>query len=153
MTSEGRIGLPAAVDDLISRHVDDLVAELQRRYSRALAQNPPGTAIMAKVLRRATVSGVMAQLDADGNFVGHLRGAGPHTWEEWQAARRETAEGSEWPARLSQAAPAAVERGAGSVASAGAEVGLRERRPGEVRRIGEQAVEAGGALARGLTGC
>ena len=151
MRAEDRIGLPASVDQLISRHVDAVMEELRQRYSRALAHNPPGTAVMAKVVRRATVSGLLAQLDADGRFVGHLRGARPETWEAWQRSRRQTLDGSEWPARLASAMPDVVESAGASVAAAGAEVGLRERRPGDVRRVGEQAAEAGGALVRCLT--
>ena len=151
MPADDRIGLPATVDELISRHVDGLIDDLRRRYSKSLAHNPPGTAVMAKVLRRATVSGLLAQLEADGNFVGHLRGARPETWDAWQGSRRQTLEGSEWPAELARAAPGEVEAAGASVAAAGAEVGLRERRAGEVRRVGEQAAEAGAALVRCLT--
>ena len=151
MPARDRIGLPASVDQLISRHVDAVMGELQQRYSQALANNPAGTAVMAKVVRRATVAGLLAQLDVDGRFVGHLPGAGPETWDAWQRARRQTLEGSEWPARLSSAVPRVVADAGASVAAAGAEVGLRERRAGEVRRIGEQAAEAGGALVRCMT--
>ena len=149
--NEDRIGLPASVDQLIGRHVDSVMEQLQRRYSKALAGNPAGTAVIAKVIRRATVTGLLAQLDADDHFVGHLRGAGPGTWEAWQGAREETLEGRRWPTHLAQSMPAAIEAAGGSVAAAGAEVGLRERKAGEVREIGEQSAEAGGALVRLLT--
>lgn len=145
-----RIGLPASVDQLITRHVDAVIDELKRRYSRALAHNPAGTAIMAKVVRRATVSGLLAQLDLDGRFVGNLPGGNPGTWDAWQGSRERTLEASEWPAHLAAAMPSVIDGAGASVAAAGAEVGLRERRPGDVRRVGEQAAEAGGALVRCL---
>ncbi len=151
MRAEDRIGLPASVDQLLTRHVDAVIEELRQRYSRALADNAPGTAVMTKVVRRATVSGLLAQLDADGRFVGHLPAPGPETWDAWQRSRQQTLEGSEWPARLASAVPEVVKSAGESVAAAGVEVGLRERRAGEVRRIGEQAAEAGGALVRCLT--
>jgi hypothetical protein len=146
-----RIGLPTSVDQLIGRHVDAVMEELHYRYSKALAHNPAGGAVMAKVVRRATVSGLLAQLDLDGRFVGHLPGAGATTWDDWQRQRRQTLEGSEWPAHLAAAMPAITDEAGASVAAAGAEVGLRERRLGDVRRVGEQAAEAGAALVRCLT--
>ena len=151
MPASDRIGLPASVDQLISRQVDAVMDELRHRYSKALAHNPAGTAVMAKVVRRATVSGLLAQLDLDGRFVGHLPGAGPATWDDWQRRRRQSLEGSEWPAHLATAMPEVVEAAGASVATAGAEVGLRERRLGDVRRVGEQAAEAGAALIRCLS--
>ena len=143
--------MPASVDQLIGRHVDAVMEELRYRYSKALAHNPAGSAVMAKVVRRATVSGLLAQLDVDGRFVGDLPEAGEETWDAWQRSRRQTLEGSEWPPRLSSAMPEVVQSAGESVAAAGAEVGLRERRPGDLRRIGEQAAEAGSALVRCLT--
>ena len=151
MPTEDRIGLPEPVDQLIGRHVDGVIEELQRRYSKSLAGNLAGTAVMAKVVRRATVSGLLGQLEADDHFVGHLRGAGAETWDVWQRMRSQTPEGSKWPAHLAATMPAVIDRAGAQVAAAGAEVGLRERRWGDVRRVGEQAAEAGGALVRCLT--
>ena len=151
MPAEDRIGLPPSVDELIGRHVDSVMEELQQRYSRSLAHNPHGRKVMTKVVRRATVSGLLAQLDADDHFVGHLGPAGPDTWEAWRRTCRQTLDGREWPARLAASRPAVIEAAGASVAAAGVEVGLRERRPGDVRRVGEQAAEAGGALVRCLT--
>ncbi len=151
MRAEDRIGLPASVDQLIARHVDALIEELQQRYSRRLADNPAGTAVMAKVLRRATVSGLLAQLELDRRFVGNLPASDPDTWGVWQRERRQTLEASEWPSRLAAAMPTVIDGAGASVAAAGGEVGLRERRAGELRRVGEQAAEAGAALVRCLT--
>ena len=151
MSARDRVGLPASVDELIGRHVDTVIEDLKRRYSQSLAHNRPGTVVMTKVVRRATVAGLMSQLEVDGHFVGHFREAGPDAWGSWQGLRRQTPTGSEWPAQLGAVMPSAIEDAGASVASAAAEMGLRERRPGEARRVGEQAAEAGAALARWLT--
>ena len=151
MPAEDRIGLPTSVDRLIGQQVDAVMAELERRYSQSLTGNRAGKAVIAKVVRRATVAGLLAQLDADGRFVGELPDAGPRTWDAWQRMRERTLEATTWPAQLASTTPEVIAQAGTWVAAAGAEVGLRERRPGDVRTIGEQAAEAGGALVRCLT--
>lgn len=150
MAPDDRIGLPASIEELIDREVDAASEELQRRYSRSLAGNPIGRSVMAKVVRRAAVSGLLAQVDLEGRFLGRLPEAGPATWDAWQGMKEQTLEGSQWPERLAATTPEVIKQAGAMVAAAGVESGLRERRTGELRRIGEQAAEAGAALVRCL---
>jgi hypothetical protein len=142
--------LPAEADQLLRREVDRVLVELARANPRALADNPEGSAIVGDALRQAMVLGLSAAFAKAGVSETELD-FGADTWRRWQDARLLAPEGEGWPAALELIAPHAVDDARTLALAAGQELGLHGRALRRLGAAGEQAAEAGAALANALT--
>jgi hypothetical protein len=136
---------------LIEREADAMVDALRRAHPRALEDNPEGVELLREAVRRAIELGLDAGCERAGLAAAELDYDRPDTWERWQRRRDRAHESNAWPAELRATAPGVVEEARGTLAAAGAELGLRGRWSRTLRHAGEQAAEAGAALARVLT--
>src|SRR5918999_1570375 len=83
--------------------------------------------------------------------VGELDFTEAEAWELWQRQRDRTPEARAWPAELAGTEPRVVARARELLEDAGRELGLHGRSSRALGDAGEQAAEAGAALARALT--
>jgi hypothetical protein len=124
------------------------VAEaLARSHPRALAENPEGVTLLRQAVRDAIRLGLEA---AGARHTGELDFGQPEAWERWQRQRVRTPEATAWPAELAATEPGVVARARELLVDAGSELGLHGRSSRTFADAGEQAAEAGAALARAL---
>jgi len=141
---------PAAVELLLTRERDNVLAKLQRQHARALEGNPEGCAAIAVALDAALLAGLQAQCELDGLEPGQLQ-ASAQDWEAWEQQREEGSPSLGWPHHLARIAPQAVERASELLASAATDLDLRMPERRALTRAGGQCAEAGAALVRTLT--
>jgi hypothetical protein len=139
------------LDRLVGGEIEGMVDGLARTHSRALADNPDGTALVAEALREALHLGLDAGCRRVGRPSRDLDYGRSDAWERWQRERDRSPERGAWPADLERSAPEVIARARELVAAAGTELGLRRRARNSLADAGAQAAEAGAALARALT--
>ena len=144
-------GVLVARDSLIRREVDAVTEALSRTHPRALAENPDGVALLEDALRDAILLGLDAGCRHAGRLAEELDFSHAEAWELWQRQRDRTPEARAWPAELAATEPSVVARAREVLVDAGRELGLHGRSSRALGDAGEQAAEAGAALARALT--
>jgi hypothetical protein len=140
----------AARDGLVGREADAVVDSLSRAHPRALADNPDGVALLGEAVREAIGLGLDAGCEHAGRAVGELDFGQAEAWERWQRQRDRTPEARAWPAELAATEPRVVAHARELLVAAGRELGLHGRSSRALGDMGEQAAEAGAALARSL---
>jgi hypothetical protein len=141
----------AARDRLIGREADAIVGSIVRSHPRQLRDNPDGVALIGDAVRDAIRLGLDAGRKHAGREVGELDFSHPQAWALWQRERDRTPEARAWPAELAATEPRVVAHARELVEGAGRELGLQGRSARALGDLGEQAAEAGAALARALT--
>jgi hypothetical protein len=144
-------GVSAARDSLIGREADAIVESLARSHPRELTNNPDGVELVGDAVRDAIRLGLDAGCEHAGRAVGELDFSHPEAWALWQRQRDRTPEARAWPAELAATEPRAVAHARELVEGAGRDLGLHGRSARAMGDVGEQAAEAGAALARALT--
>jgi hypothetical protein len=144
-------GVSAARDGLIGREADAIVESLTRSHPRELRDNPDGAELLGDALRDAIRLGVDAGCEHAGRAVGELDFSHAEAWALWQRQRDRTPEARAWPAELAATEPRVVAHARELVEGAGRELGLHGRSARGLGDLGEQAAEAGAALARALS--
>jgi hypothetical protein len=144
-------GVLVARDSLIRREVDAVMEALSRMHPRALAENPGGVALLEDALRDAILLGLDAGCRHAGRLAEELDFSQEEAWALWQRQRDRTPEARAWPTELSATEPRVVARARELLEDAGRELGLHGRSSRALGDAGEQAAEAGAALARALT--
>jgi hypothetical protein len=144
-------GVPAARDSLIGREANAIVESLARSHQRELTDNPDGVQMLGEAVRDAIRLGLDAGCEHAGSAVGELDFSHPEAWALWQRQRDRTPEARAWPAELAATEPRVVAHARELVESAGGDLGLHGRSARALGDLGEQAAEAGAALARALT--
>jgi hypothetical protein len=141
----------AARDGLIEREADAVVEALSRSHPRALRDNPDGVALLGDAVREAIALGLNAGSVRAGRTAAELDFGQADAWERWQRRRDRTSDARAWPAELARADPGVVAQGRQLLVDAGLELGLHGRASRALGKAGEQAAEAGAALASALT--
>jgi hypothetical protein len=141
----------AARDRPIGREADAIVESIVRSHPRQLRDNPDGVALIGDAVRDAIRLGLDAGRKHAGREVGELDFSHPQAWALWQRERDRTPEARAWPAELAATEPRVVAHARELVEGAGRELGLQGRSARALGDLGEQAAEAGAALARALT--
>jgi hypothetical protein len=144
-------GVSAAGDSLIGRETDAIVESMVRAHPRQLRDNPDGVALIGDAVRDAIRLGLDAGREHAGRAVGELDFSHPQAWALWQRQRDRTPEARAWPAELAATEPRVVAQARELVEGAGRELGMQGRSARALGDLGEQAAEAGAALARALT--
>jgi hypothetical protein len=144
-------GVSGSLDGLIGREADAVVESLSRAHPRVLAENPDGVALLGDAVRDAIRLGLDAGRGHAARPVGELGFTQAEAWELWQRQRDRTPEARAWPAELATTEPRVVARARELLVDAGRELGLHGRSSRAFGDAGEQAAEAGAALARALT--
>ena len=144
-------GVSAARDGLIGREADAIVESLTRSHPRELRDNPDGAELLGDALRDAIRLGLDAGCEHAGRAVGELDFSHAQAWALWQRQRDRTPEARAWPAELAATEPRVVAHARGLMEGAGGDIGLHGRSARALGDLGEQAAEAGAALARALT--
>jgi hypothetical protein len=144
-------GPTAARDDLIGREADAIVESLSRAHPRALTDNPDGVALLEAALHDAISLGLEAGCRHAGRAAESLDYGRRDAWALWQRQRDRTPEARAWPAELAATEPRVVGRARELLVGAASELGLQGRSSRALGDVGEQAAEAGAALARALT--
>jgi hypothetical protein len=144
-------GLSAARDSLIGREADAVVDSIVRSHPRELRDNPDGVELLGDAVRDAILLGLDAGCQHAGRAVGELDFSHPQAWALWQRQRDRTPEARAWPAELAATEPRVVAHARELTEGAGRELGLQGRAARALGDLGEQAAEAGAALARALT--
>jgi hypothetical protein len=145
------MGAFAARDGLVRREADAVAEGLTRAYPRVLADNPDGVALIREALRDAIRLGLDAGSEHAGRLADELDFSRADAWALWQRQRDRTPEARAWPAELAATEPRVVARARELLEDAGRELGLHGRSSRALGDEGEQAAEAGAALARALT--
>jgi hypothetical protein len=141
----------AARDSLVRREADALVESLTRAHPRELRDNPDGVELLGEALRAAIRLGLDAGSQHAGRPVEELGFGEPDAWARWQR-RRDRAPGTRaWPAELAATEPRVVAHARELLVDAGRELGMHGRTSRALGDAGEQAAEAGAALAQALT--
>jgi hypothetical protein len=144
-------GVAAARDGLIERETDEIVESLTRSHPRQLRENPDGVELLGAAVRDAIRLGLDAGSQHAGRPVDDLDFGQADAWERWQR-RRDRAPGVRaWPAELAATEPRVVAHARDLLVDAGRELGMQGRQSRALGDAGEQAAEAGAALARALT--
>jgi len=142
------------MDETVRRFAVSDVERLSGRYSRALAGNAAGQAVLIGALERSVELGYDGWCAIDGEPDGEV-GRAEELWARWQRQRDFTPEAERWPDRLAKRGDAASERvleaAATCLVEAGAELGLTAGGHGRgattvLSDVGRQAAEAGAAL-------
>jgi hypothetical protein len=149
LCTEDRVS--AAYDSLTGRELERVLADLERAYPRALADNPQGAGLVAAALRDALRLGLEAGCRRAGRSPGELDYGGTDAWERWQRERNRSPEGVGWPAELEVVAPDVIADARALLADTGVDLGLHRRALARFRAAGAEAAEAGAALVRALT--
>ena len=144
-------GVSAARDSLIGREADAIVESIVRSHPRELRDNPDGVELVGDAVRDAIRLGLDAGCEHAGRTVGELDFSHAEAWALWQRQRDRTPEARAWPAELAATEPRVVAHARELVEGAGRDVGLQGRSARAMGDIGEQAAEAGAALARALS--
>jgi hypothetical protein len=144
-------GVSGGLDGLIGREADAVAESLSRAHPRALAENPDGVALLGDAVRDAIRLGLDAGRKHAVRPVGELDFTEAEAWALWQRQRDRTPEARAWPAELAATEPRVVARARELLVDAGRELGLHGRSSRALGDAGEQAAEAGAALARALT--
>ena len=144
-------GVSAARDGLIGREADAIVESLTRSHPRELRDNPDGAELLGDALRDAIRLGLDVGCEHAGRAVGELDFSHADAWALWQRQRDRTPEARAWPAELAATEPRVVARARELLEGAGRELGLHGRSARGLGDVGEQAAEAGAALARALS--
>jgi hypothetical protein len=144
-------GVSAARDSLIGREAEAIVESLARSHPRELTNNPDGVELVGDAVRDAIRLGLDAGCEHAGRAVGELDFSHPEAWALWQRQRDRTPEARAWPAELAATEPRVVAHARELVEGAGRDLGLHGRSARATGDVGEQAAEAGAALARALT--
>ena len=144
-------GVSAARDSLIGREADAVVESIVRSHPRELRDNPDGVELLGNALRDAIRLGIDAGCEHAGRALGELDFSNAEAWALWQRQRDRTPEARAWPAELAATEPRVVAHARELVEGAGRDVGLHGRSARALGDLGEQAAEAGAALARALT--
>ena len=144
-------GVSPGLDGLIGREADAVAESLSRAHPRALAENPDGVALLGDAVRDAIRLGLDAGRKHAVRPVGELDFTEADAWELWRRQRDRTPEARAWPAELAATEPRVVARARELLEDAGRELGLHGRSSRALGDAGEQAAEAGAALARALT--
>jgi hypothetical protein len=144
-------GVLVARDSLIRREAHAVVAALSRAHPRALTENPDGVALLEDALRDAILLGLDAGCRHAGRLADELDFGHPEAWAFWQRQRDRTPEARAWPAELAATEPRVVAHARELLVEAGRELALHGRSSRALGDVGEQAAEAGAALARALT--
>jgi hypothetical protein len=131
---------------LIGREADAVVEALARSLPRAVADNPGDVGLLRDAVRDAIRLG----LDAGSRRTAALDFGQADAWERWQRQRDRTPEATAWPAELAASDPDVVARARELLVDTGDELGLGGRSSRTLGDAGEQAAEAGAALARAL---
>jgi hypothetical protein len=144
-------GALVARDRLIRREAHAVVEALSRAHPRALTENPDGVALLEDALRDAILLGLDAGCRHSGRLADELDFGHPQAWALWQRQRDRTPEARAWPAELAATEPRVVAHAGELLEEAGRELALHGRPSRALGDVGEQAAEAGAALARALT--
>jgi hypothetical protein len=144
-------GVSAARDGLIGREADAIVESLARSHPRQLRDNPDGVEVLGEAVRAAIRLGLEAGCGHAGRAVEELDFADAQAWALWQRRRDRTPEARAWPAELAATEPRVVAHARELLVDAGRELGMHGRHSRDLGDAGEQAAEAGAALARALT--
>src|ERR687895_136363 len=144
-------GVSAARDGLIGREADAIVESLTRSHPRELRENPDGAELLGDALRDAIRLGLDVGCEHAGRAGGELDFSHADAWGFWQRQRDRTPEARAWPAELAATEPRVVAHARELVEGAGRELGVQGRSARAMGDLGEQAAEAGAALARALT--
>jgi hypothetical protein len=144
-------GVSGGLYGLIGREADEVVESLSRAHPRALAENPDGVALLGDAVRDAIRLGLDARRKHAARPVGELDLSHAEAWELWQRQRDRTPEAHAWPAELAATEPRVVANARELLVDAGRELGLHGRSSRAFGDAGEQAAEAGAALARALS--
>src|SRR5918999_2262051 len=140
-------GVSPGLDGLIGREADAVAESLSRAHPRALAENPDGVALLGDAVRDAIRLGLDAGRKHAVRPVGELDFTEADAWELWRRQRDRTLEARAWPAELAATEPRVVARARELLEDAGRELGLHGRSSRALGDAGEQAAEAGAALA------
>jgi hypothetical protein len=140
----------AARDDLIRREADAIVESIARSHPRQLTDNPDGVELLWDAVREAIGLGLDAGCEHAGHLAQELDFSHPEAWALWQRQRDRTPEARAWPAELAATEPRVLARARALLEGAGRELGLQGRPARALGDLGEQAAEAGAALARAL---
>jgi hypothetical protein len=140
-----------ARDSLIGREADAIVESIVRSHPRQLRDNPDGVELIEDAVRDAIRLGLDAGCQHAGRAVEELDFSHPEAWALWQRQRDRTPEARAWPAELAATEPRVVAHARELMEEAGRELGLHGRSGRALGDLGEQAAEAGAALARALT--
>jgi hypothetical protein len=144
-------GVAAARDGLIEREADAIVESLTHSHPRQLRENPDGVELLGAAVRDAIRLGLDAGSQQAGRAVGDIDFGQADAWALWQR-RRDRAPGARaWPAQLAATEPRVVAHARELLVDAGRELGMHGRQSRALGDAGEQAAEAGAALARALT--
>jgi hypothetical protein len=141
----------AARDGLVGREVDAIMELLSRSNARALRDNPDGVALIQGAVRKAILLGLDAGSGHAGRTADELDFGRQDAWALWQRQRDRSPEARAWPAELAATEPRVAARARELLVEAGRELGLHGRSSRALGDVGEQAAEAGAALARALT--
>jgi hypothetical protein len=141
----------AARDGLIRREADAIVESIARSHPRQLTDNPDGVELLADAVGKAIGLGLDAGCEHAGREVEELDFSHPEAWALWQRQRDRTPEARAWPAELAATEPRVLAHARELLDGAGRELGLQGRSARALGDLGEQAAEAGAALARALT--
>jgi hypothetical protein len=144
-------GVSAARDSLIGREADAIVESIVRLHPRELRDNPDGVELIEDAVRDAIRLGLDSGCEHAGRSVEELDFSHPEAWALWQRQRDRTPEARAWPAELAATEPRVVAHARELMEEAGRELGLHGRSGRALGDLGEQAAEAGAALARALT--
>jgi hypothetical protein len=140
-----------ARDSLIGREADAIVESIVRSHPRQLRDNPDGIELIEDAARDAIRLGLDAGCRHAVRAVEELDFSHPEAWALWQRQRDRTPEARAWPAELAATEPRVVAHARELMEEAGRELGLHGRSGRALGDLGEQAAEAGAALARALT--
>ena len=128
------------------------------RHRRALEDNEEGRALLVSAVVRAIEAGFAAAPGTPGDE--HSELGQEQLWDRWLEQRNLTPEARAWPDRLASRrdppAKSVLQTATDAVVGAGRELGLtgaagRRGTAIELRELGEQAAEAGSALAHVLS--
>jgi hypothetical protein len=144
-------GVSAGRDSLIGREADAIVESIVRSHPRELRENPDGVELLGDAVRDAILQGLDAACEHAGRAVGELDFSHAEAWALWQRQRDRTPEARAWPAELAATEPRVVAHARELMEDAGRQLGLHGRSARALGDLGEQAAEAGAALARALT--
>jgi hypothetical protein len=140
----------AARDSLIGREADAIVESLTCSHPRELRGNPDGVELLAAAVRDAIRLGLDAGSQHAGRPVEELDFGQAEAWALWQRRRDRAPEVRAWPAELAATEPRVVAHARELLVDAGRELGMHGRPSRALGGAGEQAAEAGAALARAL---
>jgi hypothetical protein len=144
-------GVSSARDSLVAREADAIVESIVRSHPRQLTDNPEGVELLGGAVRDAIRLGLDAGSQHARRAVDDLDFGQADAWERWQR-RRDRAPGVRaWPSELAATEPRVVAHAHELLVEAGRELGMQGGRSRALGGAGEQAAEAGAALARALT--